>query len=108
MTLTVAGHPLHPVLTDLPIGFWTSAWVLDLVGGEKHAPTADLLVGIGLLSTVPTALTGAVDRRSLPRRDKTLALVHAASNLTATALYGASYLARRRGERTKGVLLGHV
>jgi hypothetical protein len=22
------GHPLHPLLTDLPIGFWTSAWVL--------------------------------------------------------------------------------
>lgn len=23
------GHPLYPALTDLPIGFWTSAWVLD-------------------------------------------------------------------------------
>ena len=31
------GHPLHPMLTDLPIGCWTSAWVLDLVGGTRGA-----------------------------------------------------------------------
>ncbi len=29
------GHPLHPMLTDLPIGFWTSAFMLDLVGGRR-------------------------------------------------------------------------
>ena len=22
----VLGHPSHPLFTDLPIGFWTSAW----------------------------------------------------------------------------------
>ena len=25
------GHPLHPMLTDLPIGFWTSAVTLDFL-----------------------------------------------------------------------------
>ena len=34
---TWLGHPLHPMLTDLPIGFWTSAWVLDLLGPRRHA-----------------------------------------------------------------------
>ena len=34
---TWLGHPLHPLLTDLPIGFWTSAFTLDLVGGRGHA-----------------------------------------------------------------------
>ncbi|HEY3485242.1 MAG TPA: hypothetical protein VGK49_07650, partial [Ilumatobacteraceae bacterium] len=29
------GHPLHPALTDLPIGFWTSAFVLDMIGGPS-------------------------------------------------------------------------
>lgn len=108
MTVQILGHPLHPVLTDLPIGFWTSAWVLDLIGGDEHAPAAELLVGLGLLSTVPTIATGAADWRSLPRRDKTIGLLHAASNVTATALYAASYLARRRGERRRGVHLGHL
>ena len=108
MTATVLGHPVHPVLTDLPIGFWTSAWVLDLIGGDEHAPAAELLVGLGLLSTVPTIVTGAADWRSLPRRDKPIGLLHAASNVTATALYAASYLARRRGEHRRGVNLGHL
>ena len=35
---TWLGHPLHPMLTDLPIGFWTSAFVLDIVGGKTLAP----------------------------------------------------------------------
>ena len=108
MTVRLLGHPLHPVLTDLPIGFWTSAWVLDLIGGEDHAPAAQLLVGLGLLSTVPTIATGAADWRSLPRRDKRLGLLHAASNAAATALYAASFLARRRGDRTRGLVLGHL
>ena len=44
------GHPLHPVLTDLPIGLWTSATVLDLVGGRSARPAATRLVGLGLLA----------------------------------------------------------
>jgi uncharacterized membrane protein len=108
MSLEVAGHPIHPVLTDLPVGFWTSAWVLDIVGGERHAPTADLLVGIGLLSTIPTIATGAADWTALPRRDKRIGALHAAANVTATALYGASYVARRRGDRRRGLVLGHL
>ena len=36
------GHPLHPLLTDLPIGFWTSGSLLDVVGGigARRAATA--------------------------------------------------------------------
>src|SRR5690349_9080143 len=55
------GHPLHPLLTDLPIGSWTSAFVLDLVGGRKAQPAADLLVAAGIVSAVPTAVTGLSD-----------------------------------------------
>jgi hypothetical protein len=38
-------HPLHPMLTDLPSGFWTSAWVLDVVGGESERDAARRLIG---------------------------------------------------------------
>src|SRR5439155_22637987 len=35
---TWLGHPLHPVLTDVPIGAWSSAFVLDLLGpGSEKA-----------------------------------------------------------------------
>ncbi len=31
------GHAVHPILTDLVMGSWTSATVLDLLGGEELA-----------------------------------------------------------------------
>src|SRR5919198_2897341 len=41
---TWLGHALHPVLTDVPIGAWTSATVLDLIGGRHARSGADRLV----------------------------------------------------------------
>ena len=43
------GHPLHPLLTDLPIGFWTSAFTLDLVGGRSTRRAATQLVAWGVI-----------------------------------------------------------
>lgn len=100
------GHPLHPMLTDLPIGFWTSAFVLDLVGGRSSRRAADALVGLGVLSALPTAVAGAADWSALNDSDKRSGVVHAMANLTATTLYAWSYLARRRGRRATGVALG--
>lgn len=100
------GHPLHPMLTDLPIGFWTSAFVLDLVGGRRSRSTADALVGLGVASALPAAAAGLADWSELNRPERRTGLVHAVANLTATALYGMSFLARRRGQRGRGVLLG--
>src|SRR5690349_9067538 len=45
------GHPVHPVLVQVPIGAWTSAGVLDLLPGESRA--ARRLVALGLVSAVP-------------------------------------------------------
>jgi nitrite reductase/ring-hydroxylating ferredoxin subunit/uncharacterized membrane protein len=100
------GHPLHPVLTDLPIGFWTSAVVLDLVGGRGARPAADALVGIGVAAALPTAATGLADWSDLDKAGRRSGIVHAAANVAATALYGLSFLARRRGHRAGGVALG--
>ena len=99
------GHPLHPALTDLPIGFWTSAMVLDL-GGRRMRPAADLMVALGLLSAAPTAVAGLVDWGYLPPAAKRVGAVHAAVNATAGSLYLASLVARRRGRRLLGVTLG--
>lgn len=100
------GHPLHPLMTDLPIGFWTSAWVLDLVGGKSSAKAAEKLVGLGVASALPTAAAGLADWSELNRPERRSGAVHAVANLAATALYAASYLARRRGRRGRGVALG--
>ena len=106
---TFMGHALHPLMTDLPIGAWTSATMLDLVGGRASRPAAQKLVGIGLAAAAPTAWTGWSDwADSEPGNDpvRRLGIVHAAANGTAALLYGLSLAARRRGAHTTGVMFG--
>lgn len=104
------GHPAHPALTDLPIGFWTSAMVLDLLGGRQGAggseAAARRLVGWGVLTAVPTVATGVVDVPTLPPERQRVAVVHAVVNLLATAGYAWSWQLRRRGRRLDGIVVG--
>ncbi len=106
---TPLGHALHPVLSDVPIGTWTSALLLDVVGGEDSEDAADLLVLTGLLAAGPTALSGWSDWADSTAGNKPVSrvgLVHALSNATAISLFGASLVARRGGSRGLGKLLG--
>ncbi|MFN8028653.1 MAG: Rieske 2Fe-2S domain-containing protein [Acidimicrobiia bacterium] len=103
---TWLGHTLHPMLTDLPIGCWTSAVVLDLAGGRAARPAAQRLVGLGIVSAIPTAATGASDWSDTGGDVARVGAVHAASNTLALVCFGASWLARRRGHHFRGVALG--
>lgn len=106
---TWLGHALHPFLTDMPIGSWTSATILDLFGGEESDQAAEKLVAFGILTSLPTAITGMTDWADTTRSDpqvRRIGLVHAAANTAALALFGASLAARKSGNRGRGKLLG--
>jgi nitrite reductase/ring-hydroxylating ferredoxin subunit/uncharacterized membrane protein len=103
---TYLGHPAHPMLTDVPIGAWTMSALLDIAGGAKSEPAADLLVGAGILSAIPTAATGLNDWSDTIGGDRRIGAVHASANVVALSLYVASLLARRNGGRGTGKLLG--
>lgn len=49
-------------MTDLPIGTWTSATLLDAVGGRDGDRAAQRLIAIGIASALPTAASGLLDR----------------------------------------------
>jgi len=100
------GHPLHPLLTDLPIGSWTSAMLFDLVPGDAPARAACTLTGFGCLVALPTAAAGAVDWSRINPAEQRVGLVHAAANDVALMLYFLSWRARRKGRRGRGILLG--
>ena len=87
------GHALHPVMVDLPIGFWTSAMLLDAAG---HRRSARLLTVAGTLSALGAAATGAADWSVTDGRERRLGLVHGALNVTATVLNAASVFAPKR------------
>jgi nitrite reductase/ring-hydroxylating ferredoxin subunit/uncharacterized membrane protein len=105
---TDLGHPLHPPLTDVVIGAWTSGVALDWLGGKPGAPAADWLVALGVLSALPTAAAGLNDWATLEGPDRRLGLVHGTTNVVATGIFGASWLARKAGRRSLGRMLALV
>ena len=94
------GHTLHPLLTDVTIGTFMSAVMLDWLGGERSRPAAERLIGLGLLSAVPTVSSGYsdwADTEVASDSARRIGIVHAAANATAASLFAASWSARRRG-----------
>src|SRR5690349_13830034 len=75
---TWLGHAVHPLLTDVVVGAFTSATILDLLGGDDRATRR--LIAVGILAYPPTSLTGVSDW-SDSERDPAIrrtGLVHAA------------------------------
>ena len=88
------GHPLHPPLTDVTIGAYTTATVLAVLArlgvseqSLTHGWWIALLVGLG--ATVPTALTGFADWLEISRGTPLFrtATVHLGVMLLATASF---------------------
>ena len=106
---TWLGHALHPLMTDVVIGAWMSATLLDVLGGDESGRARERLLAVGIAAYGPTALTGANDWADTEPADdgvRRVGLVHAATNATALTLQIASLAARRRGAQRQGVLLG--
>jgi nitrite reductase/ring-hydroxylating ferredoxin subunit/uncharacterized membrane protein len=102
---TWLGHPLHPVLTDIPLGAWTAALVLDAMDsgrGRGFSRAADTSIGVGLAGAVGAAATGLTDWHHTTGGDRRAGLVHGLMNTAATVLYAGSLVTRRRGARAAG------
>lgn len=102
------GHPLHPVLTDVPIGTWTSALLLDWLGGSGSEEAADRLIAFGLAAAAPTFASGWIDYADSTAGNDTVkrvGIVHAVANGGGAVLMATSLAARRNGARGRGKLL---
>ena len=99
------GHAIHPVLTDIPIGTWTSATLLDLFGGPESSASAQRLIGVDLIAAAPTAWTGWAEWSETGAREQRVGLVHAATIAATVVVYAASWAARRRGRHAAGARL---
>lgn len=97
------GQPVHPALTDIPVGLWTSAAALDFVPGSQRA--SRVLIALGLAGALPAAAAGWADWSVLHREQQRVGMAHAASTASASALFAASLLARCVGRQTGGRLL---
>jgi nitrite reductase/ring-hydroxylating ferredoxin subunit/uncharacterized membrane protein len=101
---TWLGHPLHPPLTDVPIGAWTAALVLDLADARHprddgfQAATRHC-VGVGVVGAAGAMLAGVADWQYSQDYARRVGLVHGLVNLAATGLQTASWVERGRGRR---------
>ena len=97
------GAPLHPALTDVPVGAWTTALLLDsgsaLSGDESLAVAADRALAVGTIAAVPAAVTGLNDMRDLIGQSRRIAMVHALVNVFGLSLSAASLAYRHTGRR---------
>jgi nitrite reductase/ring-hydroxylating ferredoxin subunit/uncharacterized membrane protein len=97
---TWLGHPLHPVLTDIPVGAWTTALALDAMeavsGREEFGSAADAAVAVGLVGALGAAATGITDWSDTDGRGRKVGLVHGLLNVTAATLYTTSLVMRRK------------
>jgi len=105
---TWLGHPVHPMAVLVPMGTWSSAVLLDWLGGKDAETAADLLLGAGLAAAIPTVATGYADWADAELANPTVrrvGIVHAACNGAAAVLFAASLAARAAGARGRGKLL---
>jgi nitrite reductase/ring-hydroxylating ferredoxin subunit/uncharacterized membrane protein len=99
------GHPLHPALTDVPVGAFLIALVLDVIGTPVGAAAA---IGVGIVFMVLAALAGYADYLDLEGRALRQGTVHSSLMLVAVVLYIASFLMRVGSLGTPGASAGGV
>jgi nitrite reductase/ring-hydroxylating ferredoxin subunit/uncharacterized membrane protein len=101
------GHPLHPALTDIPIGSWSASLILDILslrGNRVFRQGADATLSIGIVGALASGLAGLTDWQETYGRERRIGLLHGLLNTTGLALYTVSLVQRRRKRRGAGVL----
>jgi nitrite reductase/ring-hydroxylating ferredoxin subunit/uncharacterized membrane protein len=105
-----AGHPLHPALSDLPVGLWTGATLLDMTdrgpAPRSGLDAAGMLSAAGIAASCATALTGLSDWTVSNEQDRRIGLFHGLLNTAALGLQCASLGTRMTGHRGTARALG--
>jgi len=91
------GHPLHPALTDIPLGAWAVGVILDYVvhftGAIPHM-AADLALLIGWVAGLGAAAAGYTDHHETYAHERRVATLHGLIMTVVMLLMGLSLLER--------------
>lgn len=104
MKLRIAGHPVHPILTDFPVGLWALSFVWDIVAISTGNPLwwtiSFWTMLVGLLMALPTAVTGLIDFTGIRDTDpaRRTAILHMVLNVSVASLFLINLLLRGGSE----------
>jgi len=89
-------HPLHPLLTDVPVGAWTVSLLLYLAvlffGVQGIGIAIGLAMGLGILAALAAIATGLLDWMDVDPTELAVGLVHGIVNIVGTVLFVVSWL----------------
>ncbi len=112
---TWLGHPLHPVITDVPITAWALTVIFDIIWLISHttwsAYGAFVSVIVGLLAALGAVLTGLADWGDTYGSERRIGLNHALYNSLAFVLYLISFILRLvvgPGDTVLAAILGFI
>ena len=98
---TWIGHPLHPMLTDVPIGAWSVVLLLDLVGiadpGAGLGTAATVALWLGVLAALGAIASGLTDWKEAYGYEQRVGFVHGLTMAVSTLLYVVSGIMRVTG-----------
>jgi nitrite reductase/ring-hydroxylating ferredoxin subunit/uncharacterized membrane protein len=100
--------PLHPALTDVPIGSWTAAIVFDGLDAASDSramrDAADASLALGVVGALGAAVTGLSDWRYLSGGSRRMGIAHGLLNTIGLVLSITSLVLRATGRRNAGRL----
>lgn len=109
------GHPLHPLLTDVPITAWGLTAVFDIIwliaSPAWAAYGAFVTTIVGLIAALGAALTGLADWSDTYGSERRVGLNHAIFNVLAVILYLISFVLRLLagpGDNLVAAIIGFV
>lgn len=109
------GHPLHPVITDVPITAWLLTAVFDIIWLLTHTTWAAyggfVAVIVGLLGALGAIATGLTDWSDTYGAERHVGFNHLLFNAGATMLYLISFILRLiagPGDGIAAAILGFV
>jgi len=96
----VLGHPLHPALTDVPLGAWVVGVTADLLHYPIPAlPTAvgDVGIAFGLIAGLGSAMSGYTDHHETFEHERRVATLHGLLMTLVLVLMTVSVVLRWKG-----------
>jgi nitrite reductase/ring-hydroxylating ferredoxin subunit/uncharacterized membrane protein len=102
------GHRFHPMATDVPIGCWTSAALIDALAPVSGRAASRRLIGVGLVAALPTMASGLSDWSDTEGKDRRTGTAHAMANGAAFVAQVMSWRARRKGHHLRGRVWSHM
>jgi uncharacterized membrane protein len=108
--MSIAGHPIHPMLVPIPIGLWIFSLVCDLVyaanGDAQWQTTAFFTLGGGIVGALLAAIPGLVDLLTLHEgAERRTGVLHMVLNLAIVAIQAVNFWLRTTDGYNHNVVL---